>query len=208
MAGSMSQGDLVADLKASLQDAAEVFTAANDADFKRHLSVAAMDLGRFRGRTLLGSLTLVADKYDYPAPANFLRFKSSLWGISQAPAPWEKTWPGRLPDVHFMYAANGSGELHFMPPPTAEQISLLKAEYKYYYFAGHVIGEAANNTTVRAVDRGLLILRAQVETLRELAMRNIKKPVALRDGISNAPRNGTPTALYETFLKEFERAAA
>lgn len=207
MAGTMSQADLVADFKASLQDLAEVFSAANDADFKRHLNLAAMDLGRFRGRTLLGSLTLVADKYDYPAPANFLKFKSSLWGVN-ARTPWDKTWPGRLPDVHFLYTASGAGELHFMPAPTSAQITALKADYKYYYFAGHVIAEAAGDTTVRTVDRGLLILRAQAEALRELALRNIKKPVALRDGISNAPRNSTPTALYEAFLKEFEMAAA
>ena len=206
MPGSMSQADLVADLKASLQDAADVFSAANDADFKRHLDMAALDFTRFRPRTMLGQVTLVADQVEYAAPSGCMVFKSSLWGVSRA-KPWETSWPGRLPNAMVVEGAS-SRELHLSPPPSAEQITVLGATYKFYYFARHVIDATAANTSIQSGDRGLLLLRAQAEAMKEMAMRNIKKPVQMRDGLSSAPRNGTPSALYEILWKQFEKAAA
>lgn len=209
MPGTMSRADLVADLKASLSDAAAVFTAANDADFKRHLDTAALDFTRVRPRTLLGSITLTAEESEYALPADLHAFKSSLWGIVPRvrTQPWEKTWPGRLPQARVAEVA-GARRLVLAPAPTAQQISVLGAEFRFYYFARHAIGEQAADTTVQPGDRGLLLLRAQAEALRELAVRNAKKPVALRDGVSQAPRNGTPAALFQALLDEFEQAAA
>lgn len=205
MSGTLSRADLVDDLKASLQSAAGVFTAPNNADFVRHLDAAAQDFSRVRPRTMLGTLTLVADQYDYAAPADFLNYKSTLWGVSRI-QPWEKNFPGRLPDM--FTAMNGTArELHLLPAPTAHQITVLGSSFKYYYFAAHSIGVAAADTTIKAGDRGLLLLRAQAEAMKELAMRNIGKPVAMRDGISNSPRNGTPSYLFEVLMKQFEGAA-
>ena len=206
MAGTMSQGDLVDDLKASLQDAAKVFTAANDADIKRHLDVAALEMGRKRPRTLLGTLTLVAEQFNYAAPADFLSYKSDLWGIPASRIPlWDKSYPGRLPDVQ--PAMNGAvRELHFSPPPTATQITVLGSAFKFYYFAAHAISATAASTTILPGDRGLLLLRAQAEAMKEMAMRNIGKPVAMRDGMSSAPRNGTPSFLFEALMTQFEGA--
>lgn len=202
----MSQDDLAADVKASLQDAAEVFTAADNGDFKRHLDLAALDLARVRPRTMLGTLTLVADQEGYTAPADFHSFKSALWGASR-PQPWEKTWPGRLPSV-FPAEVSGVLQLQLVPPPTAAQISVLGSTYKYYYYARHLIDANAANTTVKTADRGLLLLRAQAEAMKEIAVRNSKKPVQLRDGISGQPRNGTPSYLFEALMEQFEKAAA
>ncbi|MFH2082087.1 MAG: hypothetical protein ABIK08_11450 [Pseudomonadota bacterium] len=205
----MSQTDLVADLKASLQDAADVFTAAADADFIRHLDMAAGDLGRFRPRTLVGTLTLTADVDLYAAPADIASFKSHLWGISPRAAqkPWEKGYPGRLPNVS-VSEVGGVQAISLNPPPTAFQIGVLGSEFRYYYFARHLVGATAADTTVRSADRGLLLLRAQAEAMKEMAMRNIKKPVAMRDGLASAPRNGTPSALYQALMDEFEKEAA
>ena len=206
MSGTMSQGDLADDLKASLQDAAKVFTAANDADFKRHLDAAALEMGCKRPRTLLGTLTLVAEQFNYAAPADFLSYKSDLWGIPASRIqPWDKSYPGRLPDVQ--PAMNGAvSELHFSPPPTATQITVLGSAFKFYYFAAHAISATAASTTILPGDRGLLLLRAQAEAMKEMAMRNIGKPVQMRDGMSSAPRNGTPAFLFEALLKQFEAA--
>jgi hypothetical protein len=38
-------------------------------------------------------------------------------------------------------------------------------------------------------------------------MRNVGKPVSMRDGISGGTRNGTPTYLFEALMKEFESRA-
>lgn len=202
----MSRAELVADLRLSLQDAANVFTASGGADFSRHLDAAALDFSRIRPRTLLGEITLVADQFNYPAPADLLTYKSSLWGVNRYSQPWDKHWPGRLPDV--LVAKNGGvRELHFSPPPTAQQIATLSSAYKFWYFAAHAIADAAAETTILSGDRGLLLLRAQAEAMRELAMRNAAKPVQMRDGISGSPRNGTPSYLFELLMKEFEGLA-
>lgn len=206
MAGTMSEADLVADLKASLQDAASVFTVAADGDFKRHLSLAALDMGRFFPRTLIGSLTLVADQSTYVAPAAMVAFKLALWG-SKRGNPWEDNWPGKLPRVTLV--VNGSvKELHLDPAPSAAQVATLGVDYQFYYYAAHAIGAAASDTTVLPGHRGLLLLRAQAEAMQELTVRNLNKPVQLRDGLSGTPRNSTPAALFSTLMDMFEQRAA
>ncbi len=209
MAGTMSEADLVADLKAALNDTASVFTAAADADFKRHLTHAALDFGRARRRTLVGTLALVADQHNYPAPANILWPKFPIWGVNEKrqAKPWDKNWPGMLPQLQLVDVAGGR-ELHLDPAPTAAQITAFGAEYRFYYYAGHAIGGAAADTTVQPVDRDLLLLRAAAEAMKELAYRNSKKPVQLRDGLNSAPKNSTPAALADWLMKEFERRAA
>ncbi|MBU1692290.1 MAG: hypothetical protein KJ958_05485 [Gammaproteobacteria bacterium] len=204
--GDMSQASLVTDLKASLNDAAGVFTAAADADFIRHLDMSALDLGRFRPRTMLGSITLTAEKVDYPAPTDFLSYKAAIWGTTR-PKPWDKTWPGKLPEAR-VAENTGALELHLIPAPNATQIAVLGSTYKFYYFARHAIGATAANTSVQPGDRGLLLLRAQAEAMKELAARNVKKPVQMRDGISGGAKNGTPAYLFEALMEQFERAAA
>jgi hypothetical protein len=210
MAGTMSEADLVDDLKASIQDAAKIFTAAADGDLKRHLKAAALDFARKRPRTLVGTLTLVADQAQYDAPVDLAAFKSHLWGIAplHRAQPWEKTWPGRIPDVRIIEASNpGTRKLQLDPPPTSGQISLLGAEFRFYYYAAHVIDTETTKTTVAAADRGLLLLRAQAEAMKEMAMRNLMKPVMVREGMSSVPRNGTPAFLYRTLMDEFTEAA-
>jgi hypothetical protein len=112
-----------------------------------------------------------------------------------------------LPKVRFTEVAAGSYKLSLEPSPSAAQIAVLGSDFRYYYFARHLIDVAdAAKTTVLASERHLLLLRAQAEAMREMAMRNIAKPVALRDGISSGPRNGTPAALHAALLAEFAEA--
>ncbi|MEW6647194.1 MAG: hypothetical protein AB1450_08355 [Pseudomonadota bacterium] len=200
----MSKADLVADLKASLHDAADIFTAANDADFERHIDVAALAMGSKRPRTLLGSVTLSADVMTYLAPDDIVAPKFPIWGVNERNRyrQYERGYPGQLPRLSLV-----GGELHLTPAPTAAQIAALGATYKFYYYAAHQVAADAAQTTIRAGDRGLLLLRAQAEAMRELAVRNSGKPVAMRDGMSGQPRNATPAALYRELLDEFEAAS-
>lgn len=204
MPGTLSLVDLVTDLKASLQDAADVFTAADDADFKRHLKHAALDFVRVRPRTLLGELTLTADEALYALPADLHCFKSPLWGTRSA-RQWEKNYPGPLPRP-LVIEVEGEQRLQLTPAPSAHQISVLGETYQYWYLAAHAIGDAAADTTIRAADRALLLLRAQAEAMKEMTIRNVKKPLAVRDGVVGVVRNGTPAALYQALMQDFERA--
>lgn len=197
----MSMPALVADLKASLLDAASAFRAAEDADFRRHLTRAAEAFAPLRPRTEVGMVTLQAEAPAYPAPADLYRFKSALWGVRRA-QPWEPSWPGRLPGV-----THADGLLWLSPPPTAHQIAVLGADYRFFYLAHHEITDDGQATTLPEGARGLLLLRAQAEALRELAMRDAVRPVSARDGYSGVPKTGTPGWLSEQFLREFERRA-
>ncbi len=210
MAGSMGQADLIADLKSALNDAASVFTDPEDADFKRHLGTAARDLGRVRRRKLLGSLSLVAGQPDYAAPADLLCPTIPVWGVTQkmASKPWEANWPGPLPRLLLVELGGGLRELHLLPAPTAGQIGQFGSNYGFYYNAGHSVGLTPELTTVSPLDRDLLLLRAAAEAMREVAYRNSKKPVQLRDGLQSAPRNQTAAAIAEWLMAEFERRAA
>lgn len=199
MPGTMSRADLRADLQASLHDAASVLDEPGDLD--RCLNAAAEDFGRFCPRTRAATLALTAGLGEYPAPADLLGFKSSTWADGRA-QPWEKAHPGRLPRV-----TNEDGILLFSPPPSAHQIAVLGASFRYFYFAGHAVGDTAETTTVPASLRALLILRAQAEACRELAARAVAMPVTLRDGISGQPRNGTPAYLFEKLMAEFREKA-
>jgi hypothetical protein len=208
MAGSMSQADLVADLKRSLHDTANVFDAALDADFVRFLNQALPDMGWKRSRTLVGQVLLVAGTpsyslADYP---DFYAYKTHLWepvaGRLQA---WEPGYPGAVPRISSY--RDGTGHwLQFDPAPSAEHMALRGTTCKFYYMASHAIGTDAPDTTVAQQDRGLLLLRAQAEAMLELTLRNVAKPVQLRDGLSGTPRNSTPRALFDALLAQFAEA--
>lgn len=208
MAGTMSQADLVADLKRSLHDTAAVFDAAADADFVRFLQQALPDMAWKRPRTLLGQVALVAGVTDYSLAdyPDFYGYKAHLWEpVAGRLQPWEPGWPGAVPRISAY--RNGSGQwLGFEPAPSAEHIALRGSACKFYYMANHAVGADALDTTVAPQDRGLLLLRAQAEAMLELTLRNVAKPVQLRDGLSGTPRNSTPRALVDALLALFAEA--
>jgi hypothetical protein len=201
MAGTLSLADLIADLKAMLMDAANKFTAASDADFERHLTLAALDLARKRPRTMLGEITALADVSDYTAPADMRMVKNALWGVNEQRHRWRSSFPGMLPRPSYV-----GGMLHLMPAPTAEQIAQLGSSYKFYYFANYVIGADAANTTINAGDRHLLLIRAAAQAMQELAANNYTKPVQLGSGSGGVsmPKNGTAASLAGQLLQLFE----
>lgn len=208
MAGTMNQVDLVDDLKRSLHDSASVFDAADDADFVRFLALALPDMAWKRPVTRLGQLTLVADepRYALAAYPDFAAFKTHLWEKSATyPQAWEPGYPGAVPRVRGL-RDGADWWLAFEPAPSAAHITARGSVFKFWYFAAHVVGTDAADTTVAPLDRGLLLLRAQAQAMLELSMRNAGKPVQLRDGLSGAPRNSTPAALHEALLLMFQEA--
>lgn len=202
MPGSMSRADLAADLKASLLDAARSFNAPGDADFARHLDKAAAAMTRARRRTQAGTLTLAAGQMEYPAPADLWIFKTTTWGAAHGLRPWEPGYPGRLPEVRQIERT-----LYFVPPPSAAQIAVLGAVCPFFYYAHHAVGELAEDTTIEPGDRALLLLRAQAEAMRELALRDAVRPTGAQSAWSGQPRTGTPAALAQWLLEEFEQVA-
>lgn len=203
----MRRDDLVAELKATLHDTAAVFTAPLDADFERFLTAALPDMQMKRPRTRLGALTLTAgvDRYAV-TETDFAALKVHTWGEPvRTVRPWEPCYPGSVPRVEAQWDG-AAWALVVEPAPTAVQLSAWGDQLRFWYFGQHVLGNELGETTVNAADRGLLLLRAQAEAMRELMLRNVSKPVQMRDGYSGTPRNSTPAALNQQLLDEFWRA--
>lgn len=204
---SMLLSALVADFKASLSSAAAQFRAADDGDFKRLLGVALVDMQVKRPITKPGEVGLFAlqPRYAVLAP-DFAALKTHMWADPAiTPKPWEGNYPGLVPRV----AATWDGAawwLEFSPAPTMVQITVWGDVFRFWYFARHQLSETPGETTINPADRGLLLLRAQAEAMRELAMRNVVTPQQTRDGYSSMPRNGTPSALYAALMAEFNGA--
>nr|WP_296020845.1 hypothetical protein [uncultured Acidovorax sp.] len=204
---SMLLSALIADFKASLNGAAAQFRAADDGDFKRLLGVALADMQAKRPITKPGEVGLFAlqSRYAVLAP-DFAAFKTHLWADpANTPKPWEPLYPGTAPRVSAAWDG-AAWWLEFSPAPTMVQITVWGDTFRYWYFGRHLLSETPGATTINPADRGLLLLRAQAEAMRELAMRNVVTPQAMRDGYSSTPRNGTPAALYEALLAEFKGA--
>ena len=201
---TMTLASLVAELKATLHDSAAVFKAADDADFVRFLQRALPDMQFKRPVTRQATVLLVPGVARYAMPvADFAAMKTHQWGEpSKTPKPWEESYPGAVPRV----CASWDGSAHWVeldPPPTAKQIGVFGRELPFWYFALHTLGTTPETTSVNPQDRGLLLMRAQVEALKELTLRNLTKPVQLRDGLSGTPRNSTPAALHTELLRLF-----
>lgn len=204
--GAMQLSTLTADLKASLGDASARWRTPVDADFVRLLRLAAVEMQAKRPVTKPGSVQLMPEQARYLVDAaDFAALKTHSWADpALTPKPWAPDYPGSVPRVCAQWDAGWW--LEFSPAPTMRQICVWGSEFKFWYFGTHVLSDVAGETTLAEADRGLLLLRAQAEAMRELAMSNVVKPQQMRDGYSGAPRNGTPAALFEALQREFREA--
>lgn len=199
------------DYKASLSDAASLFRGTDldaDADFKRHLNVAKVALSREkRQRTCLGEITVTADVAEYAAPDAVLMPKLQAWTTSNR-QPWDT--PNEPAPVVRLIEVDGVRKLSLSPAPSVRQIACFGATFRYYYLAAHQLTDDSATSTLAESDQPLLVLRAQVEAMRELAFRNYAKPVTLRAGAGAAgsmmTRNQTPAALYDLLLDEYRNS--
>lgn len=206
MAG-MALADLVTELKATLHDAGNAFTAPGNADFQRFLEAALPDMGAKRPLTRKAEVTLTVGEARYAVPvSDFAAYKTDRWwNAASLPKPWEQGWPGSAPRVTGAWDG-GVWWLVFDPAPTGQQVALFGSLFSFWYFGRHVLGADSAATTVHTSDKGLLLLRAQAEAMRELSIRGSTKPVSLRDGLSGTPRNSTPAALHEALMRQFSEA--
>jgi len=205
---TVSATDLISELKASLLSSADYFQGTDadpDADFVRHIQVAAADLGDNRNRTLIGEFELVADQADYTdVPADLVRINSPLWGTEKRINPWADNHPGPLPRARVSRTASGQ-RITLTPAPTRHQIITLGSTYRFYYAASFWTGSTSDDLSLDGTDRGLILLRAQAEACKELALMNVSRHVETRTSVSG-PRNQTPRSLYEMLMTEYRRS--
>jgi hypothetical protein len=195
-------------LSKSLLDALTVFGAdatAQQPHLDRQLDAATADFNRVAPRLVSTTLTLVADTANYAAPADALRWHSTELIDDQAEkVPWDEFRLQTVP-TPFLTVVEGTRCWQFRPTPTTFMLDRIGSVYPYTYVAGHKLSETEAETTLQTEQLPLLILRAQVEALRELAIRNAHKPIAVRDGMHSQTKNGTPAAIAEQFMRLWEQ---
>ncbi|MFW6340653.1 MAG: hypothetical protein ACOC0Q_07275 [Wenzhouxiangella sp.] len=199
--------ELLTELRASLHDAAQYFhgTETNpDADLERHLIAAAADLAERRGITHLAELEIEAGVSRYTGlPTDIVYIKTLLWGSQERTMPWSDSHPGPLPRAR-LAREQDAPVLYLTPAPTEHQIAALGSRYAFFYGASYWTGNLSDALELSATERSLLLLRAQAEACRELAMQNMTRPVETRTSLS-MPRNSTPGALWQALMDEFRR---
>ena len=200
---------LLVDLAASLGDAAPFFTDGDRDELPRVLEAAAGALAERRPRRGAATLTLVADQSDYAAPADLLRLLGHSWGAAElaATSPWEANWPGRLPTAWTTEGASGR-VVRLTPAPTASQLTQLGTSWPYIYAARHALSNTDGETSVPEAERELLLLRAQAEAVREMALAGTRKPVQLHKGIGSQAAATTAAELWPRLLEEWDARVA
>jgi len=195
------------DLVSSLHTAATRFEGTDadpDDDFKRFTLAATAALAERRGRTLIGSVDLVADQAEYTAPADLIRINAALWGAAHGIEPWDDRYPGPLPR-HRIHRDAATVTLRLLPAPTRHQITQLGAEYTFYYAAGYWTGDPADDIELdRENDRELLLLRAQAEAAREMAIQNVGRPSETKIQMAQS-KDMTARGLFDALIAEFDR---
>jgi len=204
---SMLLSDLVEELKLTLGEAAAKFKEANNADYIRFLTHAAMRLGHKRPRTLIATVVLNCNTAEYDTPSDFIFYKASIWGREeqQKYKPWDTRNPGRLPRV-FTAEYDGKLQIVLSPTPSSAQIAQLGANYKFYYYAGHVLSDEANKTSVQANDRELLLLGAVIQAMFQLSNSGTINPMQLHKGMGSQSKATTPAGWFNTLNQLYKDA--
>ena len=195
----------------SLLDAERTFGDDADemkANYQRHLDVALQALSEARPQIKQTELQLVPFRSTYAAPSNIRAVHACYWGrthkaVSQ---PWDDGYMGRLPQWTVYVNTADIRFLRATPVPTASQIQVAGSMCEIEYTTAHVLTDT--ECSLNDEEQGLLLLRAQAEAMREIAMKNSTVSYQLREGIGSTPKNGTPAYLYQELLAEFERRVA
>lgn len=196
---SVKRAELIQRLTASFLDSKVQF---KEPDYPRLIDTAVVEYSYRRPRERVLTMTLTAGCSLYECPDDLVRVLGHDWGrsIKVHGNPWDDGWPGQLPGMRVVEWGDERA-LRLSPAPTARQIGLLGPFCTYRYAALHLLQD--QGATFDEDGAGLVILRAQAEAMRELAMRNVDRPYQLRDGISAQPKNGTAGYLYQALLAEF-----
>lgn len=197
----MTLTDLIADHKAQLGKAVERFRAADDADYIRHLALAAHRMNHKHPRVRMSMLPVTAGVVDYPAAAGSIAIIAHEWGIGARHHPWDDDFVGFAPWIRQVEGDDGP-RWRLSNLPTANQIVAWGPTIPVRYQAAHEI--SATVITAQDSDRALVLLAALIEAMRDLSTETTV--VQLHKGLTGLPTAGTPAYLYERLLTEFERA--
>lgn len=195
--------DILLSYKSSLLDSASVFTNEHLA---RHLKTAIFEYSKRKPLIKNGSIDLIPNIKTYSAPNDLFEIFETLWAKNEklTKNPWDFNYPRNLPRLNAFQRNNGY-ELVLNRAVTESEIQMFGKAFEFSYKAFHILGNDLNQTTITENAIPIILLRAQAEAAREMAMRNIHKPVSLNTPVGGVPSNGTAMGIYQALIIEFEK---
>lgn len=196
----MNVSDLTTQLQKALKDSAELLEGIE----LQIIQVALADFSRYRPQTKIATLSLMTNQLLYKAPVGLIRIRNVLYGQSQrAKQPWEPGYPRNLPRLSVVEDETDSKWIQLSHFPADSVLMSCGREFSYTYCACRKITNDAINIDVQ--DEPLLLLRCMAEAVKYIAIHQLSKTVSVRNSIGGEAKNGTPAAVHEQLMSQFER---
>ena len=187
-------------LEATMGDALNRVPTAQGSS-ARYIRAAVADMHRIRPRILTTHIQLIAGVERYAMPFDAVMFYRASWVARwSAIEAWDRIGQS-LPVAEIEHADDGSRELVLSPAPTQALIWTVSSAHTVRYKAQHTVDETG--TTVAVEDRRLIILRAEAELMKEIALGNAGKGGNWKGGDRSMPRNATPQATYDRLMADW-----
>lgn len=197
----MQVSDLIVKLQAALMDSAEHVSGHE----QQLVEMALADFSRYRPHQRLGTIELQHNQACYPAPVDLISVRTCFYGQSARKQyqPWERGYPRDLPNLSRIDDEQGKPMLRLSFLPGYHLLNQVGWTYSFSYYAARTIQNDA--ITIDSQDEPLLLLRAIVEAVKYIAVNHLSKTVSVRNSIGGEAKNGTPAAIHQQLMEQFER---
>ncbi|SIO94657.1 hypothetical protein [Vibrio spartinae] len=191
---------LIEQLKSALMDSAELVRNME----QQIIQIALSDFSRYRPAVKVATFSLMTNQFLYPAPAHIMRIRTVLYGKQQRSQPcWSAGYPRHLPKLSLVEGDDGNRLIQISRFPDDSVLMRCGREVSYTYYANRVIENEA--ISVPSEDEALLLLRCIAEAVKYIAVHQLNKTVSVRNSIGGEAKNGTPAAVHEQLMSQFER---
>ncbi|MCG7585440.1 hypothetical protein, partial [Photobacterium sp. OFAV2-7] len=169
------------------------------------IELALADFSRYRPHLRLATIQLKKGVELYPAPDDLISVRHCLYGQSQRRLlqPWQQGYPKQLPKVSRIDDQDGNRLIKLSHFPAYDVLSSCGYALTYSYHGQRTIkGDVID---IETQDIPLLLLRAIAEAVKYIAIHHLNKSVSVRNSIGGEAKNGTPAAIHQQLMEQFER---
>lgn len=196
----MQLATLIEQLKKALMDSAELIQDIE----QQVVEVALSDFSRYRPHTRVATFSLMTNQMLYLAPIDLIRIRTVLYGQNQrAKQPWESGYPRNLPRLSVIEDEENQKWVQLSHYPLESVVMNCGRDVSYTYYASRKIVNGAISVDIQ--DEPLLLLRCMAEAVKYIAVHQLNKTVSVRNSIGGEAKNGTPAAIHEQLMAQFER---
>ncbi len=196
----MQLATLIDRLKKAMMDSAELIEGTE----QQIVEAALSDFSRYRPHTKVATFSLMTNQILYLAPSDMIRVRTVLYGQSQrAKQPWEQGYPRNLPRLSVIESDENQKWVQLSHYPSESVVMSCGRDFSYTYYGSRKIVNDAISVDVQ--DEPLLLLRCMAEAVKYIAVHQLNKTVSVRNSVGGEAKNGTPAAIHEQLMTQFER---